>query len=233
MISSSETKGAIFFAASRLPVSPCYRNRSERNSKQDLAARDVGSPEFQFFREWPEQQLAWSFGEPSFPNRSFRIEFHQSRCRRRADTAFSDEAGDKLCRSDVKCVIASGGILWGDAHFAAFPWANSANHVSDLAVIPLFDWDFGDSILDRPINCGFGKSYVKWHLMRARCQRLEIGADLICYVAGRRDTVGTHDDDIHQAALNQMSRSIVSDDRQRDASLTEFPGGQRRALVPG
>ena len=85
--------------------------------------------------------------------------------------------------------------------------------------------------VDRPVDRRRGRRDVERNAAVARRQRLQVRADLVDHVAGRRRPVGADEDDVDLAPLHQVPARVVDDHRVRDAVRAQLPRGQRRALV--
>ena len=68
--------------------------------------------------------------------------------------------------------------------------------------------------------------------MRPRGERPRVGADLVRGVTVRRDAIGPDQHQVHLAALDQVRRRGVRDQRVRHPLLAQLPGGEPGALEP-
>ena len=100
----------------------------------------------------------------------------------------------------------------------------------DLARVALLDRD-GAAVLKAPVDGRERQRHEERDVVVARGERLEIGADLVGDVAGRRGAVGADDAEIDLSLLHQMPAGIVGDQRMRHAMRAELERGERSALI--
>ena len=101
----------------------------------------------------------------------------------------------------------------------------------DFFLSPFFDGDLCNAVINGPVNGRGRQRDIEGHIVVARGEGLQIGADLVAHVATRRGAVRTGDNQINQTMLHQMSAGIVDDQRVRHAMLAKFPGGEARPLI--
>ena len=96
------------------------------------------------------------------------------------------------------------------------PSVSLPGHARDLVAAALLDGDRA-AVLEAPIDGRAGQRHEERHVVVARGERLEIGADLVGDVAGRGGAVGAHHAEIHALRLHEMAAGIVGDERMRHA----------------
>src|SRR4029077_8528577 len=95
----------------------------------------------------------------------------------------------------------------------------------------LFNWSFLYSRAQLPSDRGRSQAKVKRNAVGLRGQRLQICSDLICDISRVRGAGGPDNYQIDFAALHQMARRAVCDQRVRHTVLAQFPRSEFRALI--
>src|SRR5215468_4275997 len=104
--------------------------------------------------------------------------------------ALGDETGDQACRRHVETEIGGGASVGSDLHRGDRAVRKLAAHELHLVAAALLDGN-GAAILDAPVDGGEGERHEEGNVIVPRGERLQIGADLVGDVAGRRGAVGT------------------------------------------
>ena len=105
--------------------------------------------------------------------------------------------------------------------------------MGDLARVALLDGRVVDTVGELPVDRRRGERDVERDVVVPRGESLQVGADLVGHVAGAGDPVASGDDDVDEAVLHEVTAGVVDDHGVGDTVLTQLPGGEACALVPG
>src|SRR5216683_7945427 len=123
---------------------------------------------------------------------SFGEEAEQAFARGRADAALGNECGDEPRRGHIEGEIRRRAALWGEPHLDPLSGFGPAGDVGDLARVARFDRD-RRAVLDLPVDRRRRQRDIERYAIVVRCQRLQIGADLVGDIAARGRAVGAGD----------------------------------------
>ena len=111
------------------------------------------------------------------------------------------------------------------------PVGGAAGHGRDLLGAALLDRNLADAVIDTKVDGRRRQRNIERHAVVVGGERLQIGADLVADIAIGGHPVGADDGEIDHPVLHQMAAGVVGDHRVRDTVMTEFPRGQRSALI--
>src|SRR5713226_9937987 len=109
---------------------------------------------------------------------------------------------------------------------------SDALKVRDFGGGTLFDGNVL-AVGDREIEGGNGRGDVEGDVVFFREDGDLVGADFVGGVAVGGDAIGAGDDGADFSGFQEVTNHIVGDERQGDAALVQFPGGEARALKIG
>src|SRR6266403_6314293 len=137
------------------------------------------------------------YSRPPLPS-AFGKQVEEPGARGGADAAFGDQAGHQPRRRHIESIVHRGALGRREPNGEAPPVVGPTFDMSDLATVAALDWDRGTT-LDFPVDGGRGECDVERNVVVAGCQRLGVGAVLVCDIAAGGRPIGADDAEIDQA----------------------------------
>ena len=116
-------------------------------------------------------------------------------------------------RRHVEGKVGSGAAVGRELNGRDLARPRTARDVCDFSAVTFFDRRVAHAVVDCPINGGVGQTNIERHAVVMRGERLQVGADLVAYIAGRRGAVGADDAEVDSAVLHAVATRVVNDDR--------------------
>src|SRR5882724_5869078 len=135
-----------------------------------------------------------------------------------------------MARCNIESIICSRTSLRGDTDLDLLSLEPAIGLLHFLRAT-FFNRDFFQSIAQLPVERRRGQRYIEGNVIVLRRQRLQICPDLVRNVARKSSAIGSNNHQIHCAALHQVSRGTVCDDRMLHTVLPQLPGCKFGTLI--